>query len=104
LSPGCAGALRLGRKFKRTKTPQVGDLMFFATDNEGAGHIGIVVARIDDDLVLCIEGNSANSIRYVVRYASEVKFASVSDEILPLPDVELDEAWPIVHVSKKGTR
>jgi hypothetical protein len=42
----CAGALRLGRMFPETRNPQLGDLMWFATDGKGAGHIGIVVAAI----------------------------------------------------------
>lgn len=102
LEKGIAGALTLGRKFKRTKAPQLGDLMFFSTDDKGAGHIGIALA-FNDDLVLCCEGNSDNSVRLVWRHANEVKFASVSDDVMPLPYVEVGD-YPIVRVSKKGTR
>ncbi len=102
LDTGVAGALRLGRSFKRTKAPQLGDLMFFATDDKGAGHIGIALA-FNDDLVLCCEGNSDNSVRLVWRYTNEVKFASINDDVMPLPYVEVGD-HPVSHVSKKGTR
>lgn len=105
LEPGIAGALRLGKKFKRTDDPLPGDLMFFATDDKGAGHVGIVVARVGG-YVLCIEGNSANRVRYCLRVPSEVKFASVSDEYVALPEFAQDE-WsetPVVAVTKAGTR
>lgn len=99
----CAGALRLGRMFLATRAPQPGDLMFFATDDEGHGHVGIVVAG-DADTVLCIEGNSANMVRFVRRLRSEVLFASTRDEVLALPPLEAYTAAPLVRVSKAGTR
>lgn len=96
-----AGALKLGRLFPETRDPQPGDLMFFATDDKGAGHVGVVVAG-DETRVLCIEGNSANSVRYVYRARDEVRFARTRDEILELPSES--RAAPLLHVSKEGTR
>lgn len=100
----CAGALRLGRMFEPTRTPQPGDLMFFPTDGKGAGHVGIVVAG-DDLHVLCIEGNSDNRVRFVLRLRSEVFFANVRpDEELELPPLSRYPKAPLVRVSKAGTR
>ncbi len=97
------GALKLGRMFDATRAPQPGDLMFFATDGEGHGHIGIVVAG-DAETVLCIEGNSDNGIRFVRRLRSEVLFASTRDEVLALPPLEAYPTAPLVRVSQAGTR
>jgi hypothetical protein len=101
----CAGALKLGRMFPETRNPQLGDLLWFATDGKGAGHIGIVVAAIGLDEVVCVEGNSDNCIRYVRRLRSEVRFSSTRAECMPLPAASADEARaPLVHVSYEGTR
>jgi hypothetical protein len=96
-----AGALKLGRMFPATRDPQPGDLMYFATDDKGAGHVGVVVGG-DEDRVLCVEGNSANSVRYAYRTRAEVLFARTRDEALTLP-LE-SRAAPLVHVTKDGTR
>jgi hypothetical protein len=91
--------------FPETRNPQLGDLMWFATDSKGAGHIGIVVAAIGLDEVVCVEGNSDNCIRYVRRLRSEVRFSSTRSECMPLPAASADEARaPLVHVSYEGTR
>lgn len=98
LTPGIAGALKLGTSFTATTAPLPADLMYFATNASGSGHIGIVVERGLDE-VLCIEGNSENSVRWTRRLRSEVLFAT-----LPLPS---DSAWPavpLVRVAKAGTR
>lgn len=101
----CAGALKLGRMFPETRNPQLGDLMWFATDGKGAGHIGIVVAAIGLDEVVCAEGNSDNRVRYVRRLRSEVRFSSTRAECVPLPAASADETRaPLVHVSYEGTR
>jgi hypothetical protein len=101
----CAGALRLGRMFPETRNPQLGDLMWFATDGKGAGHIGIVVAAIGLDDVVCIEGNSGDRIRYVRRLRSQVKFSSTRPEPCPLPAASAEEAAaPLLPVSYEGTR
>jgi hypothetical protein len=98
-----AGALNLGCLFPETREPQPGDLMYFATDDKGAGHVGVVVAGdVEDERVLCIEGNSANQVRYVYRLRSEVKFARTRTEVLALP--EETRAAPLLHVEKAGTR
>lgn len=92
----CAGALRLGAMFPETHYPRAGDLMFFATDDHGHGHCGIVFAADEDELI-CIEGNSENGIRFTRRKRGQVKVASTSDE----------NVWdypPLVEVSKAGTR
>jgi hypothetical protein len=103
-----AGALALGRAHSETRNPMPGDLMWFATDDKGAGHIGIVVAGVGLDEVLCIEGNSADGVRYVRRLRSEVKFSSTSAEVLPLPALTMstpaEVAAPLVLVSREGTR
>jgi hypothetical protein len=79
--------------------------MWFATDGKGAGHIGIVVAAIGLDEVLCIEGNSDNCVRYVRRLRSEVRFSSTRSESLQLPAASAEEAAaPLVRVSYEGTR
>jgi hypothetical protein len=96
-----AGALKLGRMFPATRDPQPGDIMYFATNDKGAGHVGVVVGG-DEDRVLCVEGNSANSVRYVYRTRAEVLFARTRDEALALP-LE-SRAAPLVHVTKDGTR
>jgi hypothetical protein len=97
-----AGALNLGRHYPATKHPQPGDLMFFATDDKGAGHVGIVVAG-DELTVLCIEGNSANMVRYVRRMRVEVRFSRTRDEELELPPITTP-AHPLLRVTKDGTR
>jgi hypothetical protein len=108
LKPPRSGALSLGRRFPETRNPQPGDLMWFATDDRGAGHIGIVVAGVGLDEVLCIEGNSANCIRYVRRLRSQVRFSSTSAEVLPLPALTMstpaEVAAPLVQVTREGTR
>lgn len=101
----CAGALNLGRLFPSTRDPLPGDLMFFATDDQGHGHVGVVVERLADR-VLCIEGNSENRVRYVQRLVAETRFARTREEPAP-PDHGSPEAWrtaPLVHVSLGGTR
>ena len=52
--------------------------------------------------LLCIEGNSANSVRLVKRIRSEVRFSSVRLETLALPTIT--ETAPLVAVSYEGTR
>ena len=103
LAKACAGAVKLGRMFPETRNPQVGDLMWFPTDAKGAGHVGIVVAAVGLDYVLCIEGNSNDGVRYVLRVRSEVRFSSTCADALPLPDGSAIPA-PLVHVSREGTR
>lgn len=107
LPVACAGALRLGRMFPRTNAPAPGDLMFFATDDKGHGHIGIVVERLGPE-VLCIEGNSENRVRYVRRLVAEVRFANTRPHEKAPPDRGPPEAWrtaPLVHVQGlEGTR
>jgi uncharacterized protein (TIGR02594 family) len=98
-----AGALSLGMRYADTRNPQPGDLMWFPTDAKGAGHIGVVMAGVGLDEVLCIEGNSDNSVRYVRRMRSEVRFSSVRDEPMLLPDGSSIPA-PLVRVSHQGTR
>ena len=102
----CAGALRLGRAFPATRNPQPGDLMFFATDDQGHGHVGIVIALLGLDEVLCVEGNSENRVRIVRRLRSEVLFARTRGEDWsgPMLDLGPPERWPLVRVSKSGTR
>lgn len=79
--------------------------MWFPTDDKGSGHIGIVVAGIGLDEVLCIEGNSADGVRYVRRLRSQVRFSSTRAEALPLPAADEREARaPLVLVSREGTR
>lgn len=98
-----AGALKLGRMFPETRDPQPGDLMWFATDDKGAGHIGIVVAG-NADSVLCIEGNSANRVRYTRRLREEVRFSRTRDETAVLPPINPRLNAPLVRVSYEGTR
>lgn len=102
----CAGALRLGRAFPETRNPQPGDLMWFATDGKGAGHIGIVVAGVGLDEVLCVEGNSDNRVRFTRRARAEVRFSSTRpSEALALPALpEIASAAPLVRVAREGTR
>lgn len=99
----CAGALRLGRLFPETTDPQPGDLMYFPTDAKGHGHVGIVVAG-NAEQVLCIEGNSANTVRHVRRLRSEVKFSRTRDEVAVLPPINPRLNAPLLHVSYEGTR
>jgi len=104
-----AGALNLGRLFPATSAPQGGDLMFFPTDDKGAGHVGIVVG-VSPEEALCIEGNSANQVRIVRRLRSEVRFSSTRAETWSGPGSNADWAepwldrWPLVRVEKAGTR
>lgn len=102
-----AGALKLGAHYPLTDYPEPGDLMFFPTNGKGAGHIGIVVDVRQDEL-LCIEGNSADRVRYVRRLRSEVFCSSTRDEDWAEPDApDWLPIWadaPLVHVSKAGTR
>lgn len=101
----CAGAQALGRMFPETFEPQPGDLMWFSTGGVH-GHCGIVVA-VGDEEVLCVEGNSANCVRYVRRLRYEVRFSSTRPGE-PSPIVEAYDSWPagapLVRVSKSGTR
>lgn len=100
-----AGALRLGRSLPETRNPQAGDLVWFATDAKGAGHVGIVVAAIGLDEVVCIEGNSGDCVRAVRRMRSQVRFSSTRGEDLPLPATTADLVRaPMIHVSYEGTR
>lgn len=103
LPVACAGALKLGRMLPETRDPQPGDLMWFATDAKGAGHVGIVVAG-NDEAVLCIEGNSANMVRHVRRLRSEVRFSRTRVETMALPPINPRLNAPLVHVSFEGTR
>lgn len=99
-----AGALRLGAQYAETRNPQPGDLMWFATDAKGAGHVGIVIAGVGLDEVLCIEGNSGDCVRYTRRTRSQVQFSSTrQSEDLPLPD-GTDVKAPLLGVSYAGTR
>lgn len=101
-----AGAVKLGQCFPATDNPQPGDLMWFPTDDRGHGHIGIVVDVLPT-LVLCIEGNSANRVRYVIRQRSEVQFARTRDEAWTASDVATLKQWdsaPLLHPSYEGTR
>lgn len=102
-TPGCAGAVRLGQMFPATRNPQPGDLMWFRTDAKGAGHIGIVISG-NAAHVLCIEGNSDNRVRYVLRLRDEVQFSRTREEDVLLPALPDDICAPIVRVSKAGTR
>lgn len=101
------GALKLGGLFPETREPQPGDLMFFATDDEGHGHVGVVVDVLPT-LVLCIEGNSENRVRYVVRRRDEVRFACTRPaehwEGGGVGTLKLWDTAPLVRVSKAGTR
>ncbi len=99
----CAGALKLGRMFPEVVDPLPGDLMWFATDANGAGHVGIVVAG-NDMHVLCIEGNSANMVRHVRRPRREVRFSRTREESAALPPINPRLNAPLVHVSFEGTR
>lgn len=98
-----ASVLRLAALFPETSEPQPGDLMWFPTDDQGHGHVGIVVG-VSDDEVLCIEGNSANRVRYVRRLRSEVRFASTRPLERWAGAVERRPTAPLVHVSFEGTR
>jgi hypothetical protein len=104
-----AGAQNLGRMFPDTSTPQGGDLMWFPTDDKGAGHVGIVVG-VSPDEALCIEGNSENKIRIVRRLRSDVRFSTTRVETWDGPGSNADwaepwgERWPLVRVEKEGTR
>lgn len=102
-----AGALKLGLSFPETRDPQPGDLMFFATNDKGNGHIGVVVDVLPTN-VLCIEGNSANQVRYVIRKRSEVRFACTRpDEPWTggvVAGLQLWDRAPLVAVSFEGTR
>ncbi len=102
----CAGALRLGRTFPETRNPQLGDLMWFATNDRGAGHIGIVVAAVGLDEVVCIEGNSGDGVRYTRRLRSQVRFSSTHPETeSPLPAATAAEAAaPLLPVAHEDTR
>ena len=94
-------ALRLGRAFPGTGAPLPGDLMWFPTDELGHGHCGIVVDTNASD-ALCIEGNSANMVRYTRRLLSEVHFSSTFGN-----DWEgVRPPWPechLIRVEKAGT-
>lgn len=97
-----AGAQNLGKLFPATPDPQPGDLMWFPLE-AGAGHVGVVVGGDDSgERVLCVEGNSANQVRYVYRLRSEVRFARTRTETLALP--EENRAAPLVRVQSAGTR
>jgi hypothetical protein len=100
-----AGAQALGRSFPETKDPLPGDLMWFSTGG-WQGHIGIVVDVLPL-LVLCIEGNSANQVRYVIRARSQVHFSRTRDEGWDKSDVASLKEWdraPILEVERAGTR
>ncbi len=101
-----AGALRLGGSFVETFEPQPGDLMYFPTGG-GKGHVGVVVDVLPT-LVLCIEGNSANRVRYVIRRRDQVRFANTRPgELWERSDVATLKTWddaPLVEVSLEGTR
>lgn len=97
-----AGAQNLGKTFPATTDPQPGDLMWFPLD-KGAGHVGIVIAGDESgERVLCVEGNSANQVRYTYRMRSEVRFSRTRTETLALP--EESRAAPLVRVESAGTR
>lgn len=101
-----AGALKLGQAFPETREPQPGDLMFFATDDKGHGHVGIVVDVLPS-LVLCIEGNSANRVRYVIRRREAVRFANTRPDEVYDAGTAMLATWdraPLVEVSYEGTR
>lgn len=101
-----AGAQKLGKMFAATASPQPGDLMWFPLD-AGAGHVGIVVA-VRDGEVLCVEGNSANRVRFVRRTRADVRFSRTRFAAWPAgasgaSDAEWDAA-PSVRVEQAGTR
>ncbi len=101
-----AGALKLGHAYHETAFPQPGDLMWFPTDDDGHGHIGIVI-DVSGREALCIEGNSENSVRYTRRLIEQVRFSRTRDvDAESMPPVS-PSAWvraPLVRVSKVGTR
>lgn len=106
-----AGALRLAALFPETRDPQPGDLMWFPTDDQGHGHIGIVIA-VGATQALCVEGNSANMVRIVRRLRSEVRFSSTRPGARAEARTEILKPWaeslgydpPLVHVGFDGTR
>lgn len=99
-----AGALKLGRSFPATLSPQPGDLMYFPT-GKGAGHIGIVVA-VSATEALCIEGNRNNRIAFTRRLRSDVLFSRTRSEdwVAPSSWVVAAVAAPLVRADRDGTR
>ncbi len=94
--------------FPETRQPQPGDLMWYATDAKGAGHVGIV-AGVDPEgvEVLCIEGNSDNRVRYVRRLCAQVRFSRTRAEFWTGDAVGDRVLWArarLVVVSYAGTR
>jgi hypothetical protein len=101
-----AGAVKLGKSFPATSEPQSGDLMWFPTGG-GRGHVGIVVDVLPE-LALCIEGNSANRVRYVQRRRSAVRFSNTRPDerwmVEPTASLKLWDTAPLVEVTIEGTR
>jgi hypothetical protein len=75
------GALNLGHHFPLTTTPWAGDIYWFATDDQGHGHCGLVIG-VGPKEVMGIEGNSNNAWACVRRPRERLSFSRTFSETL----------------------
>ena len=93
-----AGAQALGRRFPATTRPIAGDVMWYPLAL-GKGHCGIVIGTAAN-LVMTIEGNSANAVRCVRRDRGELRFSRTVEDTAGTPPGIV----PSVPPPPKGTR
>lgn len=72
MSPGVAGAQKLGRSLPETDEPGLGDAAWFPT-GPWQGHIGVVLG-VAEDRVMTIEANVADGVRISIRDRSRLRF------------------------------
>jgi hypothetical protein len=94
LKVACAGACNLGRMWPAVpagEDPMLGDLLWYPTDEQGHGHVGIVIA-VGPVFVVTIEGNQRNGVRMVRRLRKDCRFTRVPlpPQAAPLADVSVE--------------
>ena len=104
LTPPCAGAVVLGSRFPDGHaSPQPGDVMWYRTDDQGHGHIGIVIG-VSWDEVMTVEGNVDSRVGVWRRPLEAVHIGRTLDTppLEPAPGVIL--SVPLRAVNGVGTR
>jgi hypothetical protein len=101
----CAGAVRLGRTWPSTREPLLGDLIWYPTDDQGHGHIGLV-EQVGGDFVVTIEGNQRNAVRRVRRHRAHCNFTRVpfAGVVALAPDADLTVELVTTTRATDGTR
>lgn len=103
LTVACAGAVRLGKMWPATDEPLLGDLLWYPTDDQGHGHVGIVIA-VSSEFVVSIEGNQRNGVRMVRRRRADCRFTRVPLPEQAAPAVDMSVEFVVTTKVTQGTR